>query len=225
MKKEFFILAVVFVVGWFIGLASSNFLPKFLNPLNVFGGPKLYQNNKDDQLRINNLSGEALEIGAKSLKFKTRVNYNGNLLLVEKEAVIDDETPVYSLKAKAAGDYFSQDYNEKLKTLKEALTIAGNKKDMAGGKRIIEQIRVLEQEASEAKNLQIKNLESKLSNLSDDDSQREEVNRQLAELSSNFYYSKISLSDIGVGDFIQVWSDEDMATADKFKAKKIEIRQ
>ncbi len=220
-------MAIIFLAGLVIGLAIGRELPRRSGQIvgTSSGGFGQGSDTLVSTGKTDNLVGAVMEVKAKSLSFKTRVRVGDNLLIEEKEASVDGQTVIYGLTPKDKNDWFSADYNQKLVKLQADLKAATASKNKTAGQNILEQIRALTTEANAARNLEIKSLEQKLAGLKNDSQEKRDLAMKLAELSSSFKYRLIKLSDIQPNSAIQVWSNDDLASADKFKATKIEVRQ
>ena len=223
MKKNLLTFIIIFAAGLLIGLLIGRQWPATGRWSNL--DKKYLPAASQGTAKADNLSGTVLEVKAQSIIFKTRVNLDDNLLVMQKEAKVNDQTAIYLLTPKSSQDYFSDDYNKKLEALKASLTKAQAKNDTAGAKKIINQLKALTAEATAARNLEIQNLEQKLASLSDGSAEKRDLAIKLEELNSGFKFSPLNLADIKTAATIQVWSSEDLSNADKFTASKIEVRQ
>ena len=223
MKKNLLTFIIIFAAGLLIGLLIGRQWPATGRWSNL--DKKYLPAASQGTAKADNLSGTVLEVKAQSIIFKTRVNLDDNLLVMQKEAKVNDQTAIYLLTPKSSQDYFSDDYNKKLEALKASLTKAQAKNDTAGAKKIINQLKALTAEATAARNLEIQNLEQKLASLADGSAEKRDLAIKLEELNSGFKFSPLNLADIKTAATIQVWSSEDLSNADKFTASKIEVRQ
>jgi hypothetical protein len=224
MKKSFIVL--IFLAGLAIGLGLGWILPKNLKTVGLTSLTNRFNGSQSEEtIKTDNLIGQVLEVKDKSLIFKTRVRSNGDLLIASKEAKVNDQTAIYALTPKIQEEYYNAEYTKKIDQLKESFRVATEKKNVASAKKIMEQIRALMAEAATAKSVEVQALEQKLAGLTDGSTEKQDLIIKLAELNSNFKYSRIKLSDIKVDASVQVWSDEDLTNSDKFVATKIEVKQ
>ncbi len=223
MKKNLLTLIILFAAGLLIGWLIGRQWPAAGRWSNL--DKKYLPAASQGTVKADNLSGTVLEVKAQSVIFKTRVNLDDNLLVMQKEAKANNQTAIYLLTPKSSQDYFSDDYNKKLDALKESLTKAQAKNDTAGAKKIINQLKALTAEATAARSLEIQSLEQKLASLADGSAEKRDLAIKLEELNSGFKFSPLNLADIKTAATIQVWSSEDLSNADKFTASKIEVRQ
>lgn len=218
MLKKVLIMVLIFGAGLAVGVLSGRFWPGS-------GQEDIKWLGAGQGEKVLSLSGTALEVKPQSVIIKSRVLSGENLLVVTKEALVSEATVIYALTPKEQADFYGEPYGSKLEDLRQALRNAQMKEDEVSVKKVVEQIRALSLEANEAKNATVRSLEQKLSSLPDNSSERVDLMRQLTELSSEFKYTKIKVSDISPNASIEVWSDEDLGVADKFTATKIEVRQ
>jgi hypothetical protein len=219
MKKTILIYAVIFLVGLVVGWAGGRWTARYNLPI-LFN-----KQSGQVQEKITSLNGTVLEVKSQSLVFKTWTRTADNIMAVQKEANIDNNTAIYLLTPKTSDDMFGQDYNNKLVNFNDAIRTAQAQKNTALVKKLVDQAKALTAEAAQAKNQQIKDLEEKIASLPDNSPDKIALTTSLEELNSNLKYSQIKLSDIKAGAVVTVWSNEDLSSVDKFTATKIEVKQ
>lgn len=182
-------------------------------------------NNAASETATTDVVGQAISVKARSLVFKTRVRLGENLLMEQKEAAINDQTVIYGLTLKNQDEYYSPEYNARLAAVRGQLSKVNSEANRAAAQKLTTELKALLTEAAAARDLQVKDLTEKLAALPDDSPDKAELNRQLAELNSNYKYRVMPLADVQPNATVEVWSDQDINGVDKFLATKIEVKQ
>ncbi len=222
MKKSLVNFLVFFVAGLAVGLLLGWCLPHKTKS-NQLARTSFFRQDQPERV-IDNLQGKVSGVEKQVLKFDARISRDGEPVLATLTAQVTPATAIYLLTPKTNAD-LDPSYQKKIEEIKDKLKQAIQTKKTAQIASLTGELRTLALAKNTETNNQVKSLNEKMNSLPPESAEYQEAQRAYLELTSAFKYSQITLADIKNGDFVQVWSKEDLNDKDKFIATKVEIRR